>query len=66
MARAAYAVACRKHPESFVVLAIKAQILKRSWPECGQAAGGQSTSAATAAPVRSCYTDAAVRMSAAG
>lgn len=30
MAWAAYAVACRKHPESFVVLAIKAQILRRS------------------------------------
>jgi hypothetical protein len=30
MARAAYAVACRKHPNSFVVLAIKAQILRRS------------------------------------
>jgi hypothetical protein len=28
--RAAYAVACRKHPNNFVVLALKAQILRRS------------------------------------
>ena len=30
MARAAYEVACLKHPESFILLAIKAQILRRS------------------------------------
>jgi hypothetical protein len=30
MARAAYAVACRQHSKSFVVLALKAQILRRS------------------------------------
>ena len=30
MARAVYAVACEKHPEKFIVLALKAQILRRS------------------------------------
>jgi hypothetical protein len=30
MARAVYAVACQKHPEKFIVLALKAQILRRS------------------------------------
>ena len=30
MARAVYEVACRNHPEKFIVLALKAQILRRS------------------------------------
>jgi hypothetical protein len=30
MARAVYAVACQKHPEKFIVLRLKAQILRRS------------------------------------
>ena len=30
MARAVYAVACEKHPKKFIVLRLKAQILRRS------------------------------------